>query len=70
MMDKEKLEEVFKSHTIGAVMHFAGLKSVTESIAKPMAYYDINLGSKNTHQNVYKYFSSIELLPYISNLIF
>ena len=46
MLDKDKLNKVFKQHKFSAVMHFAGLKSVSESIAKPMEYYEINLGSE------------------------
>lgn len=30
--DKQKLEEVFKNYDIDAVIHFAGLKSVGESV--------------------------------------
>lgn len=44
LMDKKKLEEVFAKYKFHAVLHFAGLKSVTESIQKPIEYYEINLG--------------------------
>lgn len=44
LMDKEKLADVFKQYKFIAVLHFAGLKSVTESIQKPIQYYEINLG--------------------------
>lgn len=43
--DKEKLSMVFDTHHIDAVIHFAGLKSVGESTAKPFLYYDNNLNS-------------------------
>ena len=46
--DKEKLDKVFKSHNIFAVIHFAGLKSVGESVEKPELYYDNNFGSTDT----------------------
>ena len=46
MLDKDKLNKIFKQHQFSAVMHFAGLKSVSESVAKPMEYYEVNLGSK------------------------
>lgn len=39
------LEEIFKKHEIGAVIHFAGLKAVGESMEKPLAYYRNNLDS-------------------------
>lgn len=37
------LEEIFKTNTIDAVIHFAGLKAVGESVAKPLMYYQNNL---------------------------
>lgn len=41
--NKELLRDIFSKHTIDAVIHFAGLKSVGESVAKPLAYYQNNL---------------------------
>lgn len=41
--DRSGLEKVFSSHKIGAVIHFAGLKAVGESVQKPLEYYDNNL---------------------------
>ena len=46
--DEEKLSAVFEAHRIDAVIHFAGLKAVGESVAKPMLYYDNNLNSTIT----------------------
>ena len=43
--DEEHLEEIFKEHNIEAVIHFAGLKSVGESVQKPQLYFDNNIGS-------------------------
>jgi UDP-glucose 4-epimerase len=37
--DKKALNKVFKQYNISAVIHFAGLKSVSESIADPLRYY-------------------------------
>ena len=46
--DKEKLKQFFKDHKFSAVIHFAGLKSVSESVANPDLYYDNNVvGSQN-----------------------
>jgi len=46
--DKNKLKEFFNEHQFSAVIHFAGLKSVSESVAKPDLYHDNNLvGSQN-----------------------
>jgi len=41
--DKQKLKEVFESHDIDSVIHFAGLKAVGESVEKPLEYYDNNV---------------------------
>jgi UDP-glucose 4-epimerase len=41
--DRNCLEEIFSQHTITAVMHFAGLKAVGESLSKPLEYYDNNV---------------------------
>ncbi len=41
--DKKALSTIFKENKIDAVIHFAGLKAVGESVAKPIEYYDNNL---------------------------
>lgn len=41
--DKALLVEVLKAHAIEAVIHFAGLKAVGESVEKPLEYYDNNV---------------------------
>lgn len=41
--DGESLRRVFTQHSIGAVIHFAGLKAVGESVAQPMRYFDNNI---------------------------
>lgn len=43
--DYQEFEEVFKKHKIDAVIHFAGLKAVGESVEKPLTYYYNNLTS-------------------------
>lgn len=42
--DEQALSRIFESHKITAVIHFAALKAVGESIAKPIEYYNNNLG--------------------------
>lgn len=37
------LDALFSGHAIDAVMHFAGLKAVGESVEKPLEYYDNNV---------------------------
>ncbi|MDQ2732878.1 MAG: UDP-glucose 4-epimerase GalE [Armatimonadota bacterium] len=43
LLDKAGLEGVFASHAFDAVIHFAGLKAVGESVAIPLRYYDNNI---------------------------
>lgn len=43
LCEEDKLKEVFEKHKIDAVIHFAGLKAVGESVAKPLLYYKNNL---------------------------
>jgi UDP-glucose 4-epimerase len=46
--DKESMRAIFSAHRIDAVIHFAGLKAVGESVEKPDLYYDNNVvGSQN-----------------------
>ena len=46
--DGALLGQIFARHKIDAVLHFAGLKAVGESVADPLAYYDVNLGGSVT----------------------
>jgi len=41
--DTDLLDQIFTSHSIVAVIHFAGLKAVGESVDKPLEYYDNNV---------------------------
>lgn len=41
--DKNILRTIFNEHKIDAVIHFAGLKAVGESVANPLKYYDNNV---------------------------
>jgi UDP-glucose 4-epimerase len=43
LLDKETLDSVFASHSIEAVIHFAGLKAVGESATIPLRYYHNNV---------------------------
>jgi UDP-glucose 4-epimerase len=42
--DAEALRGIFREHAIDAVLHFAGLKAVDESVAQPLRYYENNVG--------------------------
>ncbi|ELI5735186.1 UDP-glucose 4-epimerase GalE [Vibrio fluvialis] len=41
--DEAFLDSVFAKHDVQAVIHFAGLKAVGESVSKPIEYYDNNV---------------------------
>jgi UDP-glucose 4-epimerase len=43
LQDEQKLDNLCKSNRFDAVIHFAGLKAVGESVEKPLTYYDNNL---------------------------
>jgi UDP-glucose 4-epimerase len=44
MRDLDSIRRIFSENTIDAVVHFAGLKAVGESVAKPVEYYKNNVG--------------------------
>ena len=46
--DAERLRQVFAAHQFFGVIHFAGLKAVGESVAKPLWYYDNNVSGTIT----------------------
>ncbi|WP_409252066.1 UDP-glucose 4-epimerase GalE [Bacillus sp. SCS-153A] len=48
LLDKEGLDKVFSENTIDAVIHFAGLKAVGESVEKPLFYYKNNIAGTIT----------------------
>jgi UDP-glucose 4-epimerase len=41
--DRPALRSLFASHRFDAVVHFAGLKAVGESVEKPLLYYEVNV---------------------------
>ena len=45
LLEKEKIEKIFLENEIEAVIHFAGLKAVGESVEEPLWYYHNNLFS-------------------------
>lgn len=61
--DYDALETVFKETKIDAVIHFAGLKAVGESVRLPLAYYNTNIGGS---VNLYKLMEKYD----VNNLVF
>lgn len=45
LTDRDKTERIFAAEPIDAVVHFAGLKAVGESVQRPLEYYENNLES-------------------------
>jgi len=53
LRDRAALDAVFAAHEISAVVHFAGLKAVGESVAMPLHYYENNVvGTLNLLQSM------------------
>lgn len=48
LRNEKVLDDIFKKENIDAVIHFAGLKAVGESVKKPLLYYQNNLDSTLT----------------------
>ncbi len=63
ILDKSLLENIFKTHEIYAVIHFAALKAVNESILNPLLYYKNNISGTLTLLEVMEKFN-------VKNLIF
>ena len=56
ILDKDALEDIFKENKFDAVIHFAGLKAVGESVKIPLTYYKNNIsGSLNLYELMEKY---------------
>ena len=54
--NKKALRKIFKKHNIEAVIHFAGLKAVGESVREPIMYYHNNItGTLNLCRIMSKY---------------
>ena len=56
LLDKEGIKKIFEENDIEAVIHFAGLKAVGESVQKPLEYYHNNItGTLNLLDIMKKY---------------
>ena len=54
ILDKEAIDKIFTENEIEAVIHFAGLKAVGESVEKPLEYYHNNIVGTLTLLDVMK----------------
>ncbi|MEI5907745.1 UDP-glucose 4-epimerase GalE [Bacillus spongiae] len=63
IQNKQELEKIFSQHNIEAVIHFAGLKAVGESVQLPLTYYQTNIMSTLTLCEVMKKYD-------VKNLVF
>jgi UDP-glucose 4-epimerase len=43
--DSNALDKIFNTFNPDSVIHFAGVKAVGETVAEPLKYYDVNVGS-------------------------
>ncbi|XP_078468958.1 UDP-glucose 4-epimerase isoform X1 [Lampetra fluviatilis] len=43
MMDEPALQKLFSQYSFSAIIHFAGLKAVGESVEQPLRYYQVNV---------------------------
>jgi UDP-glucose 4-epimerase len=57
ILNRRDLQTIFKKHKIDAVVHFAGLKAVGESVAKPLDYYWNNVAGTLVLLDVMKEYS-------------
>lgn len=56
ILDRNSLDSIFRAHSIEAVIHFAGYKSINESFAIPLEYYRNNVvGTINLCQTMQKF---------------
>lgn len=63
LRDESKVRAIFQKHNIDAVIHFAGLKAVGESVLKPDLYFDNNINSTKVLLKVMKAFG-------VKNIVF
>ena len=62
ILNKEKLEDVFKENNIKSVIHFAGLKAVGESVEKPLEYFHNNVTGTLVLLDVMRKFNCKEIV--------
>jgi UDP-glucose 4-epimerase len=62
VQNRKGMEEVFRDNRIEAVIHFAGLKAVGESVHLPLTYYENNINSTVTLCEVMKKFEVKKLV--------
>lgn len=60
--DAEALREVFRQYPVSAVIHFAGLKAVGESVSQPLRYYQNNVAGTLTLCEVMAEFTVHQLI--------
>lgn len=60
--DEAGLTALFEQHKFEAVIHFAGLKAVGESVREPLRYYSVNLGTTTTLLKVMERFGCRNLV--------
>ncbi|MFQ5561605.1 MAG: UDP-glucose 4-epimerase GalE, partial [Nitrospinota bacterium] len=62
LLNIHKMQKIFSTHKIDAVIHFAGLKAVGESVGLPMKYYKNNVAATVTLCEMMKKFNVTDLV--------
>ncbi len=62
LLDEEGMHQIFEDNKIDAVIHFAGLKAVGESVEKPLAYYENNISGTLTLLRVMREYHCREMI--------
>ena len=62
LLDPDALDNVFSNHSIEAVIHFAGLKAVGESVERPLLYYHNNVAGTINLLNIMKKYEVKQLV--------
>ena len=65
--DSQLVAKIIEKNAINSVIHFAGLKSVSDSIHNPLDYYDVNFGGTRSLLSAMKHFRSCRQLIFSSS---
>lgn len=62
LLNTRNLNKIFQNHHFDAVLHFAGLKAVAESVAQPLKYYETNIGGTLNLLNAMRKYGASHLI--------
>ena len=70
ILNKDALRKIFQENAIDAVIHFAGLKAVGESVQKPIEYYTVNISGTLNLISVMKEFNCKNIIFSSSDTVY